>query len=81
LNFNILQNKITRHSLPENKENRDLVVYYLSSHADLNNRSIGDKLNLSSSAIGKIIASFQRKIKNNKRLQKKMKFLDSHFQV
>jgi putative transposase len=81
LNFNILEKKMSRHSSQESKECRDLVVFFLKKHTDLSNRSIGDKLNLTGSAVGKIISSFQIKINNNKKLEKRAKDFDSHFQV
>jgi hypothetical protein len=37
--------------------------FYLKKYIDLKNGSIGEKLNLSGSTIGKIITIFQKKVK------------------
>jgi len=81
LNFNILENKITRYSSLEKKECRDIVVFLIKNQTNLSNRSIGEKINLSGSAIGSIIAHLQVKIESSKTLKRKIKTLNSQFEV
>ena len=81
LDCNLEQIKITCHSSSEIKQNRDLIVYCLKSQHELSNRKIGDRFNLSYSAVSKIVTHFQNQLNNNVKLQRKLKYFNSQFKV
>ncbi len=81
LNTDLTAHKITRYSPHELKETRNTFIYYLKTHTFLSNQKIGDKFDLSYSAVSKIYSNIQAEAGTNKRIQRIIEHLDSQLKI
>lgn len=63
------------------KDERDVLIYFLWKHARLGNQKLGELFGMTYSAVSKCVANFRIRLSRNKALRKKLDFINSQFKV
>lgn len=63
------------------KQNRDLILYFLWSSGRLSNTEIGSLFSMSYSAVSHSVASFKKELNQNKKLKHQVERLNSRFKL